>query len=249
VNTPEPIPLRLWVAFWRAAQRYFRYRVEGIERLVDAPPSLIVGYHGRPVAWDPSMLTVALYDRLGYLPHGFLHRGVDAIPPLRWFADGMGFVTRDDPRLRAAIARGEHLIVTPGGANEGCRSYRHNYRVNWEGHAGYVRLAAKYGLPIVPVAAAGVDDAYVGLTDADALGRRLGLPRDWTWVPWLGWGPIGIFPFSPPFPVRIHQLIGTPIPVPRRAEHDRTVQFAVHARVTRAMQDLMDRARARAAAA
>lgn len=53
----EPLPLHIWVAAWRAAQYYFRYSVEGIERLVGAPASLIVGYHGRPFAWDPAMLT------------------------------------------------------------------------------------------------------------------------------------------------------------------------------------------------
>lgn len=242
-----PLPLHIWVAAWRAAQYYFRYRVDGIERLVGAPASLIVGYHGRPFAWDPAMLTVALYDRLGYLPHGFIHRGVDAIPPLRWFSDGLGFVTGDDPRLAAAVARGEHLMVTPGGANEGCRSYRHNYRVDWDGRLGYVRLAVKYGLPIVPVAASGVDDVYLGLTDAAALGRRLGLPRDWAWVPWLALGPLGVFPFSPPFPARVHQLVGRPIPVRDVDGDDRGALLALHARVQRALQRLLDQARARGA--
>jgi hypothetical protein len=195
------------------------------------------------------MLTVALYDELGYLPHGFIHRGVDAIPPLRWFSDGLGFVTGDDPRLAAAVARGEHLMVTPGGANEGCRSYRHNYRVDWDGRIGYVRLAVKYGLPIVPVAASGVDDTYVGLTDAAAVGRRLGLPRDWAWVPWLALGPLGIFPFSPPFPARVHQIVGRPIPVQRVDGDDREALLAVHARVQRALQRLLDRARTRLAQA
>jgi 1-acyl-sn-glycerol-3-phosphate acyltransferase len=247
VTVHEPLPLRVWVAVWRAAQYYFRYTVDGLDRLVGAPPSLIVGYHGRPFAWDPAMLTVALYDRLGYLPHGFIHRGVDAIPPLRWFSDGLGFVTGDDTRLAEAIARGEHLIVTPGGANEGCRSFRHNYRVDWVSRLGYVRLAAKYRLPIVPVAASGVDDAYVGLTDADAIGRRIGLPHDWTWIPWLALGPLGVFPFSPPFPVRVHQIIGKPIQVPRIDPDDRAALQSVHERVRRAMQQLINRARAVAA--
>ena len=91
------LPLHIWLAAWRAAQCYFRYTVEGLDRLVDAPASLIVGYHGRPFAWDPAMLTVALYDRLGYLPHGFLHRGVDSIPPLRWFSDVVVLTRNSEP--------------------------------------------------------------------------------------------------------------------------------------------------------
>ena len=58
-------------------QCYHRYSVEGLETLVDAPASLIVGYHGRPIAWDMCMLTVALYDRLGYLPHAIFNSSVD----------------------------------------------------------------------------------------------------------------------------------------------------------------------------
>src|SRR5262249_45681385 len=98
VTMADTVPIRAWVAVWRAAQFFSRSRVGGPDKAVRAPASLIVGYHARPVAWDPAMLTVPLYDELGYLPHGFLPRGVDGIPPLRWFADGLGYVTRDDPR-------------------------------------------------------------------------------------------------------------------------------------------------------
>jgi hypothetical protein len=247
----DQLPLTAWLTFWRTAQSYFRYTVDGLEQLVDAPPSLIVGYHGRPMAWDPSMLTVALYDRLGYLPHGFVHRGIDAIPMLRWVSDGLGFVTGDDPSLAAAVERGEHLIVTPGGANEGCRSFRDNYRVAWDDRVGYLRIALKYRLPIVPVAASGADDAYIGLNNAAAVGRRIGLPRDWAWVPWLGIGPLGLFPFSPPFPVRMHQLIGAPIRLPRRRidPNDHAALLPLHQRVRRELQTLMERARIRAAQA
>jgi hypothetical protein len=32
-----------------------------------------------------------------------------------------------------------------------------------------------------------------------------------TWIPWLGLGPLGPHPLSPPFPVRMRQLVGAPI--------------------------------------
>lgn len=239
----DALPLHLWLAVWRLGQIYHRYTVDGIERLVDSPAALIVGYHGRPFAFDMCMLTVAVYDRLGYLPHGFIHRGVDSLPPLKWFSDGLGFVTGDDPRLRAAIARGEHLIVTPGGAREGCRSVFDRYRVSWGESVGYLRLAIKYRLPIVPVGAAGIDDTYIGLNDSEAWGRFLGLPSDWSWLAWLGVGPLGLYPFSPPFPVRMHQIIGEPIH-PRVADaSDRAGLLEQHREVTGAVQGLVDRAR------
>jgi 1-acyl-sn-glycerol-3-phosphate acyltransferase len=240
------LPLAGWLAFWRYKQRYHRYTVEGLERLVDSPPALIVGYHGRPFAYDVCMLTVALYDALGYLPHGIVHRGVKSIPLVNAFFEGIGFVTGDEEELAAVVARGEHVVVTPGGAGEGCRSFRQQYRVAWGERFGYLRLALKYRLPIVPVAAAGADEAYIGLNDAEPLGTRLGLPRDWAWLPWLGVGPLGLFPFSPPFPVRMRQLVGEPIDLlaggPVGAD-DRDALRRLHGRVVGAVQGLLDRAR------
>ena len=240
------LPLRLWLGYWRLLQRYHRYTVEGLEHLDGPGSALVVGYHGRPFAYDMCMLTVALYDRHGYLPHGFVHRGMKNIPGLRWLVDGLGFLTDDGQDVARVVARGELMVVTPGGAREGCRSFRRRYRVQWGNGVGYLRLALRHGLSIVPVAAAGADDAYIGLNDAEPLGRRLGLPPDWTWVPWLGLGPLGPYPLSPPFPVRMRQLIGEPIDLRSDgavALDDRPALLRLHARVQRAVQGLLDRAR------
>jgi 1-acyl-sn-glycerol-3-phosphate acyltransferase len=241
------VPLATWLACWRFLQLYHRYTVEGLEHL-DGPPALIVGYHGRPLALDMCMLTVALHDRLGYLPHGIVHRGVETVPALKWFADGLGFVTEDGDGVAAAVARGEHIVTTPGGAREGCRDFRHRYEVSWGGHIGYLRLALRHRLPIVPVAAAGADDTYLGLNDAEAVGRWLRVPRRWAWALWMGVGPLGFYPFSPPFPVRLRQLVGAPIDLaaegPTRLD-DTEGLLRLHRRVTGAVQALLDRATGR----
>src|SRR5262249_12361884 len=57
VMTSRPLPLRLWLAYWRLLQRYHRYTVAGLEHL-DGPAALVAGYHGRPFAYDMCMLTV-----------------------------------------------------------------------------------------------------------------------------------------------------------------------------------------------
>jgi len=240
-------PLQLWLAYWRYKQWYHSYTVEGLEHLDGKQPALIVGYHGRPFAWDMGMLMVTLFDRLGYLPHAIVNRSVNAIPPLKWLSDGFGFVCGDDGSLAAAVARGEHIMVTPGGPREAARSFRSRYQVAWGEHISYLRLALKYHLRIVPVAAAGTDSAYIGLNDAVALGIRLGLPHDWAWLPWFGLGPFGLFPFSPPFPVKMHQVVGAPIDLrvngKRLRFDDRDAVLRLHRRVVSRVQSLLDRAR------
>jgi hypothetical protein len=239
------VPLAAWLAGFRAARVYHRYEVQGLDRLLGREPCLIVGYHGRPIAYDLCMLTVTLHERLGYLPHGVVHGAVESNALMRWVTDGLGFVTGDGEAMAAAVARGEHVLVQPGGTREGCRSFRHRYEVDWGDRTGYLKLALRHGLRVVPVAARGIDDGYIGFNDGYALGKRLGVPHR---LPvWLGLGLWGPFPLSPPLPVKITQYVGEPIDVAAEGPidpEDRPRVLALHRKVAGAVQALLDRANA-----
>lgn len=239
----DPI-LAAWLGTWRAMQRYHRYRVEGLEHLEPGRAALIVAYHGRPIALDQCLLSVTLHDRDGVLPHGVVHRAAFDDPRLRRIAEGLGFVAGEGPTLTEAVARGELIAVQPGGTREGCRSLRHRYRVDWGERTGFVRLAVQHGLPIVPVASSGVDDAWVGFNDGDRWGRAAGLPSG---LPlWIGFGLGGLWPLSLPFPVRITTHIGAPLDVSDVDPTDPAALLAAQRRVASAVQGLLDRARLRA---
>ena len=237
-----------WVSYWRFWQRYHRYTVEGMEHLDGPRAAMIVGYHARGIAMDMCMLTAAIHERYGYLPHGFVHRSVESVPPIKWFTDALGFFTGDSPELAAAVVRGEHLITTPGGGQEGLRHFRERYKVCWGDAVGYVRLAVKYRLRIVPVGCGGADDLYIGLNDAEATGRRLRVPMRWGFAFWLGIGPLGTYPFSPPYPVRLAQVIGPPIDPFADGDvspDDDEGLLRIHRRVVAAVQQILDRVRRR----
>jgi 1-acyl-sn-glycerol-3-phosphate acyltransferase len=223
------IARRAWLTHWRRYQRYHRFEVRGFENLQTDRACLIAGYHGRSIARDMCMLSVYAHDRLGYMPHAIFHKAAARMPVTRAIMEGVDGVAGADEALAEVAARGEHILVTPGGTGEGCRTFRDRYRVNWGRRTGYIRLALRYGLPIVPVAAAGTDDTYIGLNNGDAWSRRLkapmGLPM------WLGVGPLGLWPLSPPFPVKILQLIGEPIELPALDPSDRDGLLGFHARV------------------
>jgi hypothetical protein len=236
--------LASWLALWRKMRIYHRYEVQGFEALEEPGAALLVGYHGQGLAFDQCMLSVSIYERLGYLPHGFINRLTD-LPLLRRVADGLGFVTGDGPAIAAAVARGEHIMVQPGGTREACRGLGQRYRVEWGARTGYIRLALRYRLRIIPIAGAGVDGAYIGLNDGGALNARLGLPAH---VPlWLAVG-LGVWPFAFPLPVKMTQLIGTPIDPAVEGivdERDSEGVADLHERVATAVQALLDRANRR----
>ena len=243
----QSLPLRAWLGLFGAMRAYHRYDIVGLDRILALRgPALLVGYHGRPIAYDLCMLGVTLHERLGYLPHGIVHGAVDRQPVMKWVSDGLGFVTGDGPAIDAIVRRGEHICVQPGGTREGCRSFRHRYRVDWGNRLGYLTMALRHGLQIVPIGAAGIDDGYVGLNDGYALGKRLGAPAG---LPlWLGIGLFGPFPFSPPLPVKITQLIGEPIELEAEgpvASDDRIALLRLHEKVKGAVQALLDAGRRR----
>lgn len=239
---------RSWLAYFRGLSAYHRYEVEGLHHL-DRGPALIVGYHGRPLAYDLCMLSVACFDRYGYLPHGIVHDVFMHNRFTRAWVDGMGFVTGDGPELASALQRGEHILVAPGGIREAARSGAVQNQVDWGHRVGYLRLALKYRLPVVPVAATGSDAMYLGLFDGNVVTKKF--KQIAGFAPplpiWLGIGPLGIYPLTPPFPVKSRQIVGEPIDLLAEGPvnvKDRAALEHLHARVTAAVQALLDQAAA-----
>jgi 1-acyl-sn-glycerol-3-phosphate acyltransferase len=229
-----------WITAWQLAGKYHRYEVEGLENL-DDQPALVCGYHGRSLAADMCILAATMEKRYGYLPHCFVHRSLEIMPGLTKVIDALGFLTGDAESIAEAIERKEHIVVTPGGAVEGMRTFYDNYRVEWKSK-GYAKLAIKYQLPIVPVAAAGADETYYGLLDGEELATRLGLSAKWAWAPWTGLGPLGLYPFSPPFPVKFYQIVGKPIPTEGLCGDKSEDVDHLHDQVTLAVQTLLTQA-------
>jgi hypothetical protein len=66
------------------------------------------------------------------------------------------------------------LLVMPGGDLDTWRPWKDRYKVRFSGRKGYVRLALKAGVPIVPIAHAGAHDTLMVLTDGRRIAEKLG---------------------------------------------------------------------------
>jgi len=243
VRVPTNLSTAWYLAQFGSMARWHRFEVEGLDTLLKGPACMIVGYHGRPLAWDLLMLGTVIYEHKGYLPHGLVHTALSH-GPVGALIRSVGFVFSDGPELEGAIARGEHMLVAPGSIQEGCRSARQRYAVSWPDKFGYLRLALRYGLPVVPVAADGADDLYVGLNDGGTWGKALHMPFG---LPlWLGVGPLGLWPLSPSWPVKVRQRIGAPIDLGARGltADDKDGLLAMHRELAGVVQGMLDTLRA-----
>lgn len=227
----------VWRGLWRFMRRWNRYQVEGIEHLLEPGAKLVVGYHGRGAANDMCILSVELYERLGYLPHGIVHGAFAELPGFATMVQHLAFLT-DDSQVARAIAAGEHIMVTPGGTREACRPFWDRDRVEWGRRTGFARMAARFNLPIVPVGCQGADWAYVGLNDGYRTGKALRMPLRLPF--WLGVGTNGLFPFALPLPVQFRQRIGAPIATRHVDPDDDEAVAALAAQVRQSVQSLVE---------
>ena len=107
------------------------------------------------------------------------------------------------------FAAGHQVLVYPGGDVEAMRPFRDRDRLRFAGRRGYIRLALRAGVPIVPLVAAGAHATFIVLSDLPWLARALGVDRRFRLtvfplalsVPWgLTLGPL---PPYLPWPSRI----------------------------------------------
>lgn len=245
---PPPLILKGYLGGIRLAAKYFRYECEGYEHILASPSSLIVGYHGRPFAWDQGMLAARMYDELGYYPRTFSSKGLLDIPVYREIADSYGAIYEwpSEQEIERIKAAGHHLAVFPGGMREAVRPFWIRYQLDFGPRRGYLRLANHFNLPLIPVVATGVDDAYLGLNDGYAMSKRLTGTSYYSL--WLGLGLVGFYPLALPFPVKIRQRIGPPIDLGSLREaagsEEEFLELA-HTHVTTTMQRMLDELRNR----
>ncbi|HVB36945.1 MAG TPA: 1-acyl-sn-glycerol-3-phosphate acyltransferase, partial [Vicinamibacterales bacterium] len=189
----------------RALSRYHRLRIEG-----EAPsgPCIYVAHHGAgyftldlaiavyQLAWHPWFIARRPFRPLRIVgARG--HAMERALPGLARLKRSAGIIEPSEASCLAALERGEQLLITPGGSREASPRAR-DYQLRWNDRHGFVRLALRTGVPVVPVAVVGGFAAYPGF----AMGKL------------SFWSPV-------PLPARLDLAIGRPFEIPRQPERAR----------------------------
>lgn len=155
---------------------YFRLRVEGIENVPARGPLLLVGNHSGGFLPSEGFFTeIALYDHFGgerpvyALAHDFLFED----PILRRYAGRLGLLRAGHESARHAFAAGACVLVYPGSDLDTFRSFRDRNTVVLGGRKGFLKLALRERVPIVPVVTAGNHEQLIVLSRGDRLARLL----------------------------------------------------------------------------
>jgi 1-acyl-sn-glycerol-3-phosphate acyltransferase len=157
-------------------RRYFRLRIEGVENLPAQGPVLLVGNHSGGFLPSEGFFTeVAVYDHLERdrpiyaLAHDFLFDD----PLLARYAARLGLLRAGHESAHRAFAAGHCVLVYPGSDLDTFRPFWDRNKVVLGGRKGFIKLALREGVPIVPIVTAGNHEQMIVLTRGDRLARAL----------------------------------------------------------------------------
>ncbi|MCV7096959.1 lysophospholipid acyltransferase family protein [Mycobacterium kubicae] len=166
--------------FWNLLVDYwFRMEIDGWENIPE-PPALLIGIHsGAPFVWDAWTVGLQWWRRFG--PdrplHGTAHDALMAIPGIGRFFRSMGVLPAAPDAIATALAEGRDVALWPGGEVDSLRPWSERDRANLAGRKGFVKMAIRAGVPIVPIATVGGADAMPVLIRGDRLSRTLRLDK------------------------------------------------------------------------
>src|ERR1700743_3250032 len=166
--------------FWNVLVDYwFRMEIDGWENVGEAPV-LLVGIHsGAPFVWDAWTVGIQWWRRFGQdRPlHGTAHDALMAIPLIGRYFRSMGVLPAAPDAIATALAEGRDVALWPGGEVDSLRPWTERDEANLAGRKGFVKMAIRAGVPIVPIATVGGADAMPVLFRGDRLSRALQLDR------------------------------------------------------------------------
>jgi 1-acyl-sn-glycerol-3-phosphate acyltransferase len=242
---------------WNPLMDYwFRMEVEGWERIPE-PPVLLVGIHsGAPFVWDAWTVGIQWWRHFGRSRqlHGTAHDALMAMPAVGGYFRRMGALPAAADSISAALAAGHDVALWPGGERDSLRPWTKRDQAVLAGRMGFIRLAIRTCVPIVPISTVGGPDSMPVLATGRRLAKVLQLDR----VARLKMFPIALqapWGISPallpelPLPTKIRTAFQDPIEVdcdPERAGDDAYVESRyqeVSASIQRGMDALARRRR------
>jgi 1-acyl-sn-glycerol-3-phosphate acyltransferase len=204
---------------------YFRVQTSGWENIPADKHVLFVGSHnGGFAAPDMFMMMYDWFQRFGVERpvYGLMHPKIWQVSPQLAHLAALAGAIEAHPKMAIAALRSKaSVLVYPGGVQDVFRPYNLRHKIYFAGRKGFIKLALRENVPIVPVISCGAHDTLIILADCYKIMQKL---HSWG-MPWLlgidpevfpiylglPWGlAIGPLP-NIPFPVPIHTRVCPPI--------------------------------------
>jgi 1-acyl-sn-glycerol-3-phosphate acyltransferase len=201
-------------------EKYFRVKWKGLDN-IPTTSFLGVGNHLGVHFMPESFLWVGKCHTLDHVPamkvlvHRVLH---DASTILKLPKKEFGILNASHKNAVEALSTGHAVTVYPGGDRENSKPFKDRHKIDFYEHTGYIKLALRAQVPILPVVGIGGGETAIVLSSGEKFAKKTGLTdlfKLHTWpIYWSfpgGWH-IGHFPhLSLPLPAQITMSVLPPI--------------------------------------
>jgi 1-acyl-sn-glycerol-3-phosphate acyltransferase len=206
-------------AMWLLASAWFRPEIHGLERVPRQGPVLIVGNHtGGANSPEVLISQLAFSAYFGVeRPHYQLAHRMVLNSPFGSVVRKFGTVEADPANAEAALDAGAMVTVFPGGDYEVFRPSWESAKVDFGGRTGFLRLALRKNVPIVPMLTLGGQETALFLSRGERLARLTGATRlmRLKTIPVVVGFPFGLsvggFPPVLPLPAKVRMEVLEPI--------------------------------------
>lgn len=195
-------------------ERWFRVEWEGMENIPSDGGALLVANHAAALPSDAPAIMHGIEVEMRRPVYGLADHFFKSTPVLGtlWARNG-GVVAQPDNAYRLLREQGQLALVFPEGTKGPAKTYDERYRLRRFGRGGFVEIAMRAGVPIIPLAVVGAEESMPTITRIPALAKMLGLPYFPITANMLVLGPLGALAYFPAkFKIRVLEPVTFDVP-------------------------------------
>ena len=194
--------------------KWFRAEWTGLEKIPSEGGALLVANHAGAIPSDAPVIMHGIEKELGRPVYGladYFFRTVPVVGTL-WARAG-GVSARPGNAYRLLREQNQLALVFPEGTKGPSKSYTDRYQLRRFGRGGFVEIAMRAGVPVIPIAVVGSEEAMPVIFRLPTLARALGVPYVPITANLLAMGPLGaVVPFPAKFRLQVLDPVSFDVP-------------------------------------
>lgn len=170
---------------------WFRVEWEGLEKIPTDNGALLIANHAGAIPIDAPMIMHGIEEQLGRPVYGLADNWFRTVPVVGTiWSRGGGVPAHHDNAHRILHDEGQLALVFPEGAKGPSKVATERYRLRRFGRGGFVETAMRAGVPVIPIAIVGAEEAMPILYRSTTVANLLRLPYLPITVNHLAFGPV-----------------------------------------------------------